>query len=910
MKNPGTFPHISVVLIFICLLALFACKSSPEQKSLFTLPDKQHGLVEKAMPNAGSVTPAKPRKLLVYHGCEGFAHGSINICNKTIEVMSEKTGAFEAEFSDQMTAFEKNNLKRFDGILLNNTTQLKFENPEHRQALLEFVKSGKGLIGIHAATDNFPTWPEGARMIGGVFDGHPWTSNGLWAIKIDEPDHPLNQAFNKKAFLIKDEIYQIKAPYSRENLRVLLSLDMTNKRNQDLNGIKRKDNDFAISWIQPYGKGRVFYCSLGHNDEVFWNPAVLGHYLDGIQYAFGDLKADHVPSLALDKQPIPALTTTQGAVDDPYLNVATYKFDKCRFTLSLLEEEARTASEESLKNMEQKLIGLLKSKTTSFAGKQFIFKMLRRIGTKASLPILEELLTHKTYSDGARFVLEGMDDPKVNQILIDAIDIKQKTIAMGLISTLARRKAREAVKKLAYLIQTKHQDLALTALEALGRIGGQKAAAALAKITPTEDQKILWANSYLSCADSLFQEGQEKEALVIYSKLSEKGGHTQIRIAAWSGLVGIQKKRSAPFLLGLLEEEDEKILHGAAKLIANLPADMDMSLFVSAYPNLPKESRILLLSCLASRNEIQGLPLSVSAAKSQDSEERIAGVRALGVLGGASEVALLAKITGEQGDLGDEAVLSLNRLSDPGADEAILLAMDKADGLERAALIPCLGERSMGQAVTKAIQYSADETPEVREESLHVLKKLCTIEDLHTLIPLIEKLEDPNELSLLNDAICAALNDLDEMEDKASAILDIMGKENPDVKAHLLGIVAQFNCEKSLQALLLSLEDDAQKVKTAAACALAEWTTAQPMDQVLKIASDPKMSPDTASACLKGAMRMALLSNDRTPAITMHCIADGPTFLNGAGQGLFTIDVQTGSGRCNGWNGVPLVRQS
>jgi hypothetical protein len=54
----------------------------------------------------------------------------------------------------------------------------------------------------------------------------------------------------------------------------------------------REDKDNAVSWIREYGKGRVFYCSLGHNAAVFRNKAVLGHWLAGIQYVLGDLDAD------------------------------------------------------------------------------------------------------------------------------------------------------------------------------------------------------------------------------------------------------------------------------------------------------------------------------------------------------------------------------------------------------------------------------------------------------------------------------------------------------------------------------------------------------------------------------------------------------------------------------------------
>ena len=261
--------------------------------------------ITDAMPAKATAKPAKPRKVLVFWLCQGFFHGSIPIGNKAFEVMGSKTGAFETVVSDDMAVFDADKLKQFDAVIFNNTTKLKFSE-SLRKSLMDFVKGGKGVIGIHGATDNFDDWPEAAGMMGGLFSGHPWGAGGTWAVKLDDPDHPLNKAFGGKGFLIKDEIYQMKAPYSREKLRVLLSLDMSHGPTAGRKG-NRADKDNAVAWIRQFGKGRVFYCSLGHNNHIFWDKAVLQHYLDGIQYALGDLKADATPSAKLKQQPKPAL---------------------------------------------------------------------------------------------------------------------------------------------------------------------------------------------------------------------------------------------------------------------------------------------------------------------------------------------------------------------------------------------------------------------------------------------------------------------------------------------------------------------------------------------------------------------------------------------------------------------------
>lgn len=282
------------------IFSLLACISVVSLLSLgistAQTPEEIEALIAKALPKKATVAPKAPRKLLVFSRCEGPRHECIDVARESFVMMGKATGAYTAVVSDEMDVFDAGKLADFDAILLNNTTNLKFENAEHRKSLLAFVADGKGIIGIHAAADNFQVFPEAGEMLGGYFDGHPWTYDGTWAVKVDDKEHPINAAFQGDGFAIRDEIYQFRGPYSRRTHRVLLSLDMDDPRNKGVDGIHRTDNDFAIAWVKPWGKGRVFYCSLGHNPEVYANAVVLRHYLDGIQYAIGDLEADDTPS--------------------------------------------------------------------------------------------------------------------------------------------------------------------------------------------------------------------------------------------------------------------------------------------------------------------------------------------------------------------------------------------------------------------------------------------------------------------------------------------------------------------------------------------------------------------------------------------------------------------------------------
>ncbi len=293
-----------VSLLFSALPVL----AQPTPRALPTLTEEDLARIEKAV---GAVSlaqaPRQPRHVLIFDRTEGWVHDCIPTGNRTLLRLGEVKGAFTAHVSDDYAVFAPASLAAYDAVILHNTTRLSMPDPIHRQALLDFVHRGGGLVGIHSATDNFTTWPEGQALLGGAFHGHPWNRNEVSAVKVDEPSHPLNRAFAGSGFWIREEIYRIIAPYSRDRGRVLLSLDMSHPENLRAERGVPAPGDFPISWLKNEGQGRVFYTSLGHNTSVFTTPTLLQHLADGIQFALGDLAAEAVPSGSLPLAPTPAL---------------------------------------------------------------------------------------------------------------------------------------------------------------------------------------------------------------------------------------------------------------------------------------------------------------------------------------------------------------------------------------------------------------------------------------------------------------------------------------------------------------------------------------------------------------------------------------------------------------------------
>jgi type 1 glutamine amidotransferase len=279
----------------VVLLVLVCLGVSPLQAQ-----DKFLDKIMQALPEKAPVQPKQPRKVLIYSKTAGFRHSSIPVGVKAITMMGDKTGAYTAHATEDESYFEPDKLKTFDAVFMLNTTGDCFkpkggdkEREEvYKKSLAEFVSSGKGLIGVHSATDTYHGWKDYNKMMGGTFAGHPWHTKV--PVKNLEPSHPLNAAFGGKDFEITDEIYQFRADTALPTDRkFLLSLD-TGK--MDVSKGNRKDGLYPVSWVATFGKGRTFYCSLGHREEIYWNPAILKHYLAGLQYVLGDLPADATPA--------------------------------------------------------------------------------------------------------------------------------------------------------------------------------------------------------------------------------------------------------------------------------------------------------------------------------------------------------------------------------------------------------------------------------------------------------------------------------------------------------------------------------------------------------------------------------------------------------------------------------------
>jgi type 1 glutamine amidotransferase/sugar phosphate isomerase/epimerase len=263
------------------------------------LPEKDRASIEAAVPAEAPARPKKPRKLLVIDLNVAYpGHGSIPAANMAIDLWGKKTHAYTTIADNNLDNLKYPKIKEFDAVFLNNTVGQIFPDPEIRSGLIRFIREGGGLAGYHGTSHASIDWTEFGDMLAARSGSHR-DFNEKATIKLDDPASPLTAMFDGKEFEWQDEFFRFTTPpYSRDKIHVLLSFD-TQKTDMhqkpDCDICDRADNDIAVSWIRSYGKGRIFYATIGHLPTFFETPTMARFFLAGIQFVLGDLEADTTP---------------------------------------------------------------------------------------------------------------------------------------------------------------------------------------------------------------------------------------------------------------------------------------------------------------------------------------------------------------------------------------------------------------------------------------------------------------------------------------------------------------------------------------------------------------------------------------------------------------------------------------
>ena len=250
--------------------------------------------------DAGATDASTPRARVLLVTCSaGYQHAVVTRGAAGEPSLVETTiGAIATELdADVTTLYEPadlaattpENVASVDAFVFFTTGELPFPDAT-RDAIVERVHAGAGLVGIHSATDTYRAWPTWAETIGATqyadVATFPWCECHPWhqavVVNVEDRASPIVAHLGDR-WSVTDEIYQFE-DFSRARVHVLLSLDTTTI---DLTRASRTDSDFALSWTLSVGSGRVFYVAIGHEPALFGDPAYRTVLREGLRFAIG-----------------------------------------------------------------------------------------------------------------------------------------------------------------------------------------------------------------------------------------------------------------------------------------------------------------------------------------------------------------------------------------------------------------------------------------------------------------------------------------------------------------------------------------------------------------------------------------------------------------------------------------------
>jgi uncharacterized protein len=223
----------------------------------------------------GGVAAARPldahaerrqERILYFTHSAGYRHDVIPLSKAILAQLGSNSGIFEVTATEDVSEFSAEKLERYAAVMFFTSGELPMSDAQ-KTALLNFVRSGRGFVGVHSATDTFYTWPDYLDLVGGYFNGHPW--HQAVTIEVVDPANPL-VAFLGNSFQVEDEIYQI-SDFDYRGSRVLLRLD-PNSVDLGKTGVQQRFYGWPLAWTRFYGDGRVAYMALGHEPSV-WQDA-------------------------------------------------------------------------------------------------------------------------------------------------------------------------------------------------------------------------------------------------------------------------------------------------------------------------------------------------------------------------------------------------------------------------------------------------------------------------------------------------------------------------------------------------------------------------------------------------------------------------------------------------------------
>ena len=516
---------------------------------------------------------------------------------------------------------------------------------------------------------------------------------------------------------------------------------------------------------------------------------------------------------------------------------------------------------------EGKLIAVIKSSDATHKAKVDACRGLALIATDKSIAPLAALLSDEKLSHMARYALETIKDPAVDEAFREALGKLKGRPLVGVIGSIGVRRDAQAVKPLANILMQHDAGPEVTdaAVKTLGSIGNMAAAEMLQTAldhAPGKSQLAI-CEGLFRCAEALAAEGHRDVAIEIYDQLRETKAAHQVRGGAVRGAILARGADGVAVIREYLRSDSYIMFSAACQAALEMPGTEVTKTLTSGLNGLPADNKILVIWTLGKRGDPSAIPALSAAAKSGDKSVRIAAVKAMPQIGDAAAVPVLVDLLDDtDGEIAQASREALAAIPGDEADAAVMAMLDSDETESRLMALELIGRRRMTTSVPALLKAAAGPDAKVRPAALKKVGELGKSTEFSALLDLLMQFQAEQDLDAAEQALSAVTAKSDNPRSYTLKLTGRLAKASPAQKSALLRVLSVIGGSNALSAVREAARDSNAQVSDAAIRVLCSWKTADAADDLLALAKNsPNRSHKTAA--LRGYINLA--RDDKLP---------------------------------------------
>ena len=768
---------------------------------------------------------------------------------------------------------------------------------ETQDAFVNYVKSGGGVVLVHAANNAFGEWPEYLDIIGiGGWGGRD-ESDGPYIYWQDgkivrdmtpgeagghgpqhefqvinrDMNHPITKGLPEKWMRGRDELYSHLRGQGK-NMHILAT---AYSNPADRNGSGRHE---PVMMTIDYGNGRVFHTPLGHvTGTVPYRSLECGGFITIIQRGTEWAATGNVTqSVPLDFPDAVTVRSWENYIEPEFesvLNsVKNYEYGNNRKSLTVIEDMIRVAhrNPDYLFQIEKSLVSFLLS-DASVSAKQVVGKFYSTIASESSAEAVSSLLNNSNLFETALYILERIPGETVNHILRQKLSFVNDDVKASIINTLGAKADKESISVFKKYIYSKNSNIAKASATALGNIGTWEAAKILKKSLnqSTGIQRQTIVHAYLECGNHLLDSGNLKKAKKLFSHLNRSNESPVIRSAAIRGLIQSSPGNAGSIILIALKESEAKIISTAISSIPLLTNSDDISTVAKSVSLLPINGQIQLISALSIHGENATVLETIhDGTTSQYPDVRLAALDALGDINLERSVHWLADASANE--KGKERLIarqSLYRLDGDNINDIILSKIPNSELKVKIEFIRAVQNRRITEGANLMVNLAEDEQASIRIEAIKALQFIAKEAHISDCVQLLTHSTSDRDRSALKTSMVVMANrhgSEDQMGKEIMAQLESMDVFSQQTAIQILGKLSYQPAYDSLNDFLSSQNKDIRK---SAIKSLSAWKNDSPLSTLFNVTENAKVQSHKTLA-LRGIIRLIGLESDRSAEAT------------------------------------------